>query len=362
MRPLTMLALATLISACTVDVAPEPDLPPVQLDLSREAPDTLSEWGFFTGPLVDQNPAEGVLAYEVAAALWADHAGKGRFMALPQGEAATMGPDEGWTFPLNTIFIKSFFFDLDRRDTQSGAARTIETRLLRLEEGGWKSYIYMWNDEQTEATRTKVGGRVDVEHVDSDGQQATQLYLVPNEEECKNCHEIDDEILPLGPTVAQLNKTIERDGLETNQLQWLFELGAIDDLSTPPDQLVALPDPFDESNGDLDKRARSYLHGNCGHCHREGGGGGRSGLRLVWYEDRERRFGVCKGPVAAGSGTGDHVADIVPGFPEQSIFIFRMGSTDPEVKMPELPNLLPDDAGIDLITEWIEAMEPTGCF
>lgn len=339
--------------------APEPEPEPV--DRTGEAFGSLSEWGFFEGPMVDQRPAAGVLPYEVAAPLWADHAHKGRFVVLPPGQRAVMGQDEGWEWPQGTLFVKTFYFDLDRRDAQQGEARIIETRLLRLEEEGWASYIYVWDEAQTEATLLKVGKRIQVAHLNAQGEPDEQLYLVPNTLECANCHEIDDELTPLGPTTAQLNREVERDGERVNQLEWLVEQGAVEELSDRPAALVALPDPFDPDAAPLETRARAYLHGNCGHCHRDGGGGGRSGLRLIWTETRDNRLGICKGPVAAGSGSGGRTADIVPGRPEESIILFRMSSTDPEVKMPELPNLLPDQQGIDLITEWITGMEPAGC-
>jgi hypothetical protein len=38
-----------------------------------------------------------------------------------------------------------------------------------------------------------------------------------------------------------------------------------------------------------------------------------------------------------------------------------MESTDPEVKMPELPNRLPHTAGAELVREWIAAMPPRLC-
>jgi hypothetical protein len=38
-----------------------------------------------------------------------------------------------------------------------------------------------------------------------------------------------------------------------------------------------------------------------------------------------------------------------------------MASTDPEIKMPELPNLRSDAAGVALIAEWIAGMSPAGC-
>ena len=36
-------------------------------------------------------------------------------------------------------------------------------------------------------------------------------------------------------------------------------------------------------------------------------------------------------------------------------------TTDPELKMPELPNLQPDDEGVALIREWIAAMDGDAC-
>jgi hypothetical protein len=41
--------------------------------------------------------------------------------------------------------------------------------------------------------------------------------------------------------------------------------------------------------------------------------------------------------------------------------IFRMSSTDPEIKMPEIPNLLPDEQGVALISAWIQSLSPSGC-
>jgi hypothetical protein len=126
-----------------------------------------------------------------------------------------------------------------------------------------------------------------------------------------------------------------------------------------PASLPAFPDPAGDA--DLDSRARAYLHGNCGHCHRSGGGGGASGLSFVAWEDNPLTFGICKVPAAAGPGAGGRPLDIVPGDPDRSIVVFRMDSTDPEIKMPEVPSLLSDDFGVELVTEWIAAMPPNDC-
>lgn len=46
---------------------------------------------------------------------------------------------------------------------------------------------------------------------------------------------------------------------------------------------------------------------------------------------------------------------------DTSIMVFRLKSADPGIKMPELPSLLPDQRGVELISAWIAAMPPDDC-
>jgi uncharacterized repeat protein (TIGR03806 family) len=336
------------------DVAPVPDPPP-----AGSIPyDALSEYGFFTGEMVQHLPAAGVVPYEVAATLWADNADKKRFLVLPPGTVATPTEREAWELPLGTIVIKAFGFPEDLRDPAS-AVRAIETRLLILEDDGWSSHTYLWNDEQTEATLFVAGKEVTVSYLDATGETVDQPYQVPNTNQCKGCHDNDDVTHLLGVTTPQLNRQVTRDGVAVQQLEWLKASGVLGAASPDPATSLRFSDPF--GSDPIDQRARSYLHANCSHCHRPGGGGGDSGLVLLAWEMDPSKNGVCKTPAAAGAGTGDRSHDIVPGYPDQSIMPFRMASTDPEIKMPELPNRLPDARGLALITDWIAGMEPKGC-
>jgi uncharacterized repeat protein (TIGR03806 family) len=318
----------------------------------------LSDYGWFEGDLAAMTPAEGVVPYRVAAPLWADHAGKGRFIVMPDGETATATDRDEWDFPVGTTFIKAFFFDLDRRDP-AGDARIVETRLLVHEPDGWQSYIYVWDDAQEDAVREVAGVDVDIAYTDADGQSAMQRYIVPDQNTCETCHLRDDVAVVLGPITEQLNIDVEVDGQTRNQIEYFAETGV---LASAPD-VASLPrfvDPADTS-ADLDLRARAYLHANCAHCHRPGGGGGPSGLSFMAWEEVPAEYGICKIPSAAGAGAGGRSHDIVPGDPDASIVPFRMATTDPEIKMPELPSLLSDDFGTDLITEWIAAMPADDC-
>ncbi|MDP6946895.1 MAG: hypothetical protein QF464_22285, partial [Myxococcota bacterium] len=126
-----------------------------------------------------------------------------------------------------------------------------------------------------------------------------------------------------------------------------------------PEVHASLVDPFGDAP--LEERARSYLDANCGHCHQPGGNGGASGLVLLASEREPVKNGICKAPVAAGPGSGERHFDIVPGVPDESILMLRMESTDPEVKMPEIPNRLPHEPGIALIRAWIQSLPQDGC-
>jgi uncharacterized repeat protein (TIGR03806 family) len=348
----------------------EPQWPTVDLDALPY--EYLSEYGFFVGEQLSAlEPASGVHPYTVVSPLFSDFAGKARFIYLPEGEqlhidfaAADPGPGgegELWDWPVGAVLIKHFYFDLDRQDPgQDQNAKLIETRLLVRYLDGWEVFTYVWDDAEQDAVLTKYGQLIDVEFTDADGQPATQEYKVPSLEQCGSCHSRDNTLETLGPVTQQMNYEVERDGQLVNQMQWLESLGLLDEPLPDLSEFPTMVDPLGEV-GTLDQRARSYLHANCSHCHRQDGGAGISGLRYPYWEQESIHLGVCKPPAAAGAASGGRPYDIVPGDPDQSIVIFRMESLDPMVKMPELPSRVLNPDGIALISEWIAAMEPGAC-
>lgn len=318
----------------------------------------LSDYGFFVGELAELQPADGVIPYEPVAPLWSDGALKQRFIALPEGESIAFGEGEDWLFPLGSVVIKHFAFALDRRKP-NGEQVHVETRLMTLGEGGWSGEVYLWNREQTDAERFLPGRLVGLELADEDGSLIRQDYVVPNRNHCSSCHERDDETHLLGTITVQLNGPVERDGSQVEQLDWLAEQGLFREPIPSSEQLPALVRP--QGDAPLEDRARAYLHANCSHCHRPGANAAPSGLFFLHSERNPTNYGVCKRPVAAGAGSGGRDFDIVPGEPDASIVTYRIESTDPGGKMPELPNLLPHAEGVKLIRDWIEAMPPRAC-
>jgi len=63
---------------------------------------------------------------------------------------------------------------------------------------------------------------------------------------------------------------------------------------------------------------------------------------------------------STGRGSGGRQYDILPGRPDASIMTYRIESTEPEIKMPELGRNLVHEEGAALIRAWIAAM-PGSC-
>ena len=114
----------------------------------------------------------------------------------------------------------------------------------------------------------------------------------------------------------------------------------------------------DAGTGTLDSRARAYLDVNCAHCHNPRGSASNSGLFVEYERPASMITGLYKRPVAAGRGSGGMDYDIAPGHPEASILIYRVGSLDPGVAMPELGRGTVHAEGLSLLQQWIAAMPP----
>lgn len=311
-------------------------------------PERLSSWGLFADGAA-QEPVEGVEPYDILSPLFSDYAAKHRFIRLPDGEQITYTDEGDWIFPVGTVIVKTFGYYADLRDPSAGE-RLIETRLLVHEEQGWEPYVYLWDDAMNDAVLSPVSPRVPVEWIHADGEARSLDYYVPNVIECANCHGGADDVSPIGPRTAQ----IDRDG----QIERFESLGWFANDVTAMTDRARLEDPT--GSGDLEARARAYLDANCSHCHREGGAAQQSGLWLGAEITDPLQLGICKRPVAAGRATGGRSFDIVPGSPDLSVMVFRMESDEPGIKMPEI-GILSHPEGVALIREWIAAMPPDSC-
>lgn len=300
-------------------------------------PAKLSDFGFFKG-MGGRDPVARVVPYDLITPLFSDYAEKHRFVYVPKGQRARYDGDAAFDFPVGSALIKSFGYQ------QDGRLRLVETRVLLRRASGWVALPYVWNDGQTEAVLKRAGMRVSVRFTDPSGERHDISYSVPNQNQCKGCHDIAGQIMPIGPKARNLN----HDG----QLALWVSAGILDHAPKDAPALAR----WDDANAPLEARARSYLEVNCAHCHNPKGPASNSGLFFGWQETDPTALGIGKHPVAAGRGSGNREMVIAPGEPGQSILLFRLESTDPGIAMPELGRATAHKEGLALLERWIVEM------
>jgi len=322
-------------------------------DLAQEPCSSLSSYRFFAdGPA--QVPSEGVVPYDVNSALFSDYASKHRFLYLPQPMAYQ---DSGvFDLPVGSVIIKTFGYQADLRDPDSGE-RLVETRLLVHDEEDWKGLVYVWDDEQADAHLQVAGGIVPVEWIDAQGEDRSLDYIVPNINQCVNCHVAGDAQQPIGIQARHLNRDFAYAEGSANQLTALAERGLLTGAPADPADAPRLARWDDPDSGTVEERTRAWLDINCAHCHSPTGPARTSGLDLRAEQNEPALYGVCKSPVAAGAGSGGRMYGIVPGAPDDSILVFRLESVEPAVRMPELLRQTVHTESVALVREWISGLE-----
>lgn len=378
MRLWLIAAAMGALAACSADAPPEPPAPRI---ISEGWPDTLSHWGQLAvggGELV---LGEQVIPYDLNTALFTDYALKLRTVWIPDGAGAAQYDDTAaFEFPVGSVITKTFYYPRDGGDLtrvrSDGASmdhfdgrvldldevRLVETRILVRRDEGWDAASYLWDDAQREAELARTGAFVDLTLVASDGGAEALDYLVPNTNQCANCHVTDTTdgrgVRPIGPKARHLNRDFEYFGRSANQIAVWTEAGLLAGAPAPEiaPRSAAWTGGVPMGELALEAAARAYIDINCAHCHSRTGQADTSGLYLEPWEPFGPNFGVCKPPIAAGRGTGNRSFGIVPGDAEASIFAFRMASTRADIMMPELGRASVHDDGVALISAWIDSM------
>ena len=329
--------LALLVGACgsdddgyipTDDGDPDPIVP-----LKFET--NLSEMGVYNGSLSNLDPAEDVYLYELNSKLFSDYSYKQRLIRLPDGETmeyngTSLLPD----FPDNTLISKTFYYFLDENNPSLGK-KIIETRILIKTEGIWRVGNYKWNEAQTEATYTNNSSQIEISYIKLDGMTQEVTYQVPSNDECIVCHNVYDEITPIGPKLRNMNFNPQSDDVSINQLQYFINNGLLDGVSSVSD-ITVLPDWEDEVNFDIFERGRAYIDINCAHCHQPGGYV-PTGFILDYRLETE----------FTETGIYEHRGQIED----------RVQSTVPVYLMPQIGRSLVHDEAVVMLLEYLEAIE-----
>jgi putative heme-binding domain-containing protein len=314
-------------------------------DLSAEFPRLLSETGLFesTKELI---PATGVVEYDVIVPCWQDGAAAKRWVAVPglQSIGGDVGTDDS-EYPDGTVLVKHL-------SIPSAAPVPLETQVLHYDNGAWNPYSYLWRDDGTDAELvTSIGSNKSVSWPDHNapGLGGTRTWRAGATNECRLCHNAGSNFV-LGFTSNQLQKTLGRGRNATTHQQALQRVGVLE-TSGAVDATAMLVDPH-EADQDLNDRARSYLHTNCGVCHH------RKGNAIVsFYLNRELSFADLKTNKGTGIGTfGMQNAKIItPGDPYRSVLMYRMSKLGYS-RMPYIGSQAVDSQGVALIAEWIRSL------
>lgn len=337
----------------------------------KKFPKTLAGTGLYAD-VKAHTLASGVRPFSVNAPMWSDGATAERFVAVPNGEKIKHFEDRQklgyveWlpfhlVFPKDSVLGRTLTLELE-----PGKKKRIETQLLHFDGAFWQAYSYMWRDDQTDADLVPFDGAEKVLRVADkrvQGGEREQVWNFASRPQCLTCHTPWAEVT-LGFNLDQLNKTVKAGEKNRNQLAAMCETGLLERLDKQKKakpvltddtaaKLGKLTDPHDEK-ANLNDRARSYLHANCAHCHRNGGGGVVQ-MYLGKGED------LKKGAIDATPTRGDFgIKDakiVKPGEPFRSTLMYRMAKFGKD-RMPHIGAEVPDTKGLQLIARWIEGLKP----
>lgn len=336
----------------------------------------LSDTGLFQS-VARHEPAAGVLPFSINCEQWSDRAAAERLLGVPGSETiqvrakATSVPGSQFSrateYPKGTVLLKTLSLELKSGDPAS--RQRIETQALHYDGREWRGYSYEWNDEQTDAVLVERSGKNRAIQIADplvpDGRR-TQTWRFSSRDECLRCHNPWSEYT-LAFNLAQLNRQHDFGSVRDNQVRTLRHVGILTDVvedperkeqvvraesPRPPESLPKLTPPFGE-DGDVNDRARSYLHVNCGHCHRFNGGGSSyiflqrelalSDMQAIGARPTQGTFGIHDAQLLA------------PGDPYRSVLYYRMAKTGPG-HMPHLGATIVDDRALKLIHDWIRQL------
>ncbi len=187
------------------------------------------------------------------------------------------------------------------------------------------------------------------------GGKREQVWTYHSRSQCLQCHN-SWAAYTLAFDLGQLNRG--------DQLTRLGELGVLKRVGRgdkPKAPFTAaelakqpkLADPHAEG-ATLDQRARAYLHANCGHCHRFGGGGAVDfELHSAANIKNEKLWNAT--PTRGLFDLSDPKL-IAPGHAERSAVYYRMAKFG-SGRMPHLGSELPDERGLSLIEAWLATLD-----
>jgi len=324
-------------------------------DNSQDFPRKLSETGLFQS-VEKHELAAGIAPYQIQAPVFADGATSVRFLALPGVSQIKLDPDRAkWEFPPDAVLGKTISLELEKGKASS--ARRLETQLMHFDGIRWNGYTYAWNDEQSDAELVSIDGEqrsFEVKDVQAPGGSYRQVWHFQSRNQCGACHNrrVNFTVAfdPMQLSFAAANKSSDQS--TPNQIDALLKAGFMAGEETPTE--YPLCDPYN-AEADITHRALSYLHTNCAHCHRHGGGGNAQ-FKLQYDFDRAKAGYIGTRPVV-GTFNLPRPEVVAAGDPYRSTLYYRMAKLGGG-RMPHIGASQVDQPGLDLIHDWIAQIQP----
>jgi putative heme-binding domain-containing protein len=334
---------------------------------NQDFPLKLSQTGLFSS-VKDHDVAPGVTAYRINAEPWADHTLADRYIALPgtsqlgihKSSNAQVGNLKGeWSFPTDSVLMKTISLEMEVGNPRS--QRRLETQILHRDGDTWRAYSYIWKDDQTDAVLSP-GQGLDRTFTVADprvpGGRRNQVWHFASRTECILCHTTRAGTVH-GFRIDQLNNSDQGNDDGLDQLNLLSELNLFSEplfAGKPRNKWPRIVSPSDES-ADINLRARAYLHVNCAHCHRRGGGG-TAAIDVQFQHSIEKTNLLNARPTQGTFGV--HRAGVVAaGAPHRSVLFIRMAKLG-RGRMPYFGSSMVDEAGLQLIHDWIQQLPIDG--
>lgn len=180
----------------------------------------LSEYHFFEGPMLNLKPNTEAITVEIASTLFTDYAEKKEnryFTSRTKMIAKTNGLPQ---FPDGTIIAKTFYYG-SRLKNNKIIKSVLETRVLIKYKAKWNAAVYIWNELQNEAYLSQNGKTTPITFIDKNGKKRATNYVIPSRTDCIVCHRQDNELLPIGLKIKNMNMDINRNHELVNQLEYL---------------------------------------------------------------------------------------------------------------------------------------------
>ncbi len=312
-------------------------------------PRRLSETGLFA-ETAKQQPSPGVHPFAIHAPMWRDGATGHRFIGMPQGSVATqVWTDKATqkirskvTWPAETVLAKTLSMQLAEDRPESTIK--VETQVLHFDGEAWNAYSYRWNEQGTDAELVEASGTertLDLAGSRFPGGKHRYTYRFASRAECLRCHNAWSGFV-LGfqpPQLIQGNALVEAGLIDANYLK---------------QSASTLVNPAASSETE-EARARSWLHANCAHCHRENGGGSAPLIVNVELANSELRA-LHEAPTRGDLGIAESRV-IAPGNPWKSLLLHRIATTSAG-HMPAIGSREPDPQALQLLAGWIRSLQP----